>query len=103
MLRELGYSVLDAPDARSALHIIDATRQIALLFTDIGLPGGTNGRQLADEAVRRRPALKVLFTSGYARDAIVHHDRLDPGVQLITKPFAFGALAAKIRAVLDEP
>jgi PAS domain S-box-containing protein len=103
MLRELGYTVLDAPDGRSALRIIDAHREIALLFTDIGLPGGMNGRQLADEVLRRRPALKVLFTSGYARNAIVHHGRLDPGVQLITKPFAYAGLAAKVRAVLDEP
>jgi PAS domain S-box-containing protein len=103
MLRELGYRVLDAPDGPTALRLIDAHRDIALLFTDVGLPGGMNGRQLADEALRRRPALKVLFTSGYARNAIVHHGRLDPGVQLITKPFAFSALAIKIRAVLDEP
>jgi CheY-like chemotaxis protein len=85
------------------LRLIDAHRDITLLFTDVGLPGGMNGRQLADEALRRRPALKVLFTSGYARNAIVHHGRLDPGVHLITKPFTFSALAAKIRGVLDEP
>ena len=103
MLRELGYHVFDAPDARTGLRVLDAHREIALLFTDVGLPGGMNGRQLADEALRRRPALKVLFTSGYARNAIVHHGRLDPGVQLITKPFTFSGLAAKIRGVLDEP
>ncbi|MGA3401170.1 MAG: PAS domain S-box protein [Acetobacteraceae bacterium] len=103
MLRELGYGVRDAPDGPTALRLIDAHRDITLLFTDVGLPGGMNGRQLADEALRRRPALKVLFTSGYARNAIVHHGRLDPGVHLITKPFTFSALAAKIRGVLDEP
>ncbi len=103
MLRELGYHVFDAPDARTGLRALDAHREIALLFTDVGLPGGMNGRQLADEALRRRPALKVLFTSGYARNAIVHNGRLDPGVQLITKPFTFSGLAAKIRGVLDEP
>jgi PAS domain S-box-containing protein len=103
MLTELGYRVLDAPDGPSGLRVLDAHRDLALLFTDVGLPGGMNGRQLADEALRRRPALKVLFTSGYARNAIVHHGRLDPGVQLITKPFAFAALAAKVRSVLDEP
>jgi len=69
------------------------------VFTDIGLPGGMNGRQLADEARRRRPALKVLFTNGYARNAIVHHGRLDPGLDLIVKPFDYAALAAKLRAV----
>ncbi|HEY3846734.1 MAG TPA: PAS domain S-box protein, partial [Acetobacteraceae bacterium] len=103
MLRELGYCVLDAPDGPSGLRMIDAHRDIALLFTDVGLPGGMNGRQLADEALRRRPALKVLFTSGYARNAIVHHGRLDPGVQLLTKPFTFSGLAIKVRGVLDEP
>jgi DNA-binding response OmpR family regulator len=65
------------------------------------LPGGMNGRQLADEAQRRRAGLKVLFMSGYARNAIVHHGRLDPGVELIVKPFTYAGLAAKIRRVLD--
>ena len=85
------------------LRLLDSRREIALLFTDVGLPGGMNGRQLADEARRRRPGLKVLFTTGYARNAIVHHGRLDPGVQLITKPFTFAGLAAKFRQVLDGP
>jgi PAS domain S-box-containing protein len=103
LARELDYQVLDAADAAAALHLLDSRREIALLFTDVGLPGGMNGRQLADEARRRRPGLKVLFTSGYARNAIVHHGRLDPGVQLITKPFTFAGLAAKFRQVLDSP
>jgi DNA-binding response OmpR family regulator len=83
------------------LRILASHREVALLLTDVGLPGGMNGRQLADEARRRRADLKVLFTSGYARNAIVHHGRLDIGVGLITKPFAFAELAAKVRAVLD--
>jgi PAS domain S-box-containing protein len=103
LVRELGYRVLDAADAAGALHLIDSRHEIALLFTDVGLPGGMNGRQLAEEARRRRPGLKVLFTSGYARNAIVHHGRLDPGVQLITKPFTFAGLGAKLRQVLDSP
>ena len=74
---------------------------IRLLFTDIGLPGGINGRQLADEARRRRPGLSVLFTTGYARNAIVHHGRLDPGVELIVRPYTYEALARKIRAMLE--
>jgi nitrogen-specific signal transduction histidine kinase/CheY-like chemotaxis protein len=102
MLMELGYRVLDAQDGASALRQLESETDISLLFTDVGLPGGMNGRQLADEALRRRPDLKVLFTSGYARNAIVHHGRLDPGVQLITKPFAFVDLAAKIRQLLDS-
>ena len=74
---------------------------VDLLFTDVVMPGGMNGRQLADEAVRRRPGLKVLFTTGYTRNAIVHHGRLDPGVQMIGKPFSFDELGAKVRALLD--
>jgi PAS domain S-box-containing protein len=101
--RELGYRVIEAPDAAVALRLLDANKEIDLLFTDVGLPGGVNGRQLADEARRRRPGLKVLFTSGYAQNAIVHHGRLDPGVQLITKPFTFTDLALKLRQVLDSP
>jgi DNA-binding response OmpR family regulator len=65
------------------------------------MPGGVNGRQLAEEAVRRRPGLKVLYTTGYTRNAIVHHGRLDPGIDLITKPYSFQDLAAKVRARLD--
>ena len=101
LARELGYRVLEAPDATTALRLIDGHGEIALLFTDVGLPGGMNGRQLAEEAERRRPDLKVVFTSGYARNAIVHHGRLDPGVQLITKPYTFAGLAAKFRQVLN--
>jgi CheY-like chemotaxis protein len=102
-LIELGYKVLAAADARSALHLVQSTDALDLLFTDVVLAGGMNGRELAREAQRRRPSLKVLFTTGYTRNAIVHHGRLDPGVQLINKPFTFDALAAKIRAVLDLP
>ena len=102
MLRELGYNVLAAVDGHAALRMLDAHSEIALLFTDVGLPGGMNGRQLADEAQRRRSELKVLFTSGYARNAIVHHGHLDPGVELIAKPFTFTALATKVRRILGD-
>ena len=78
-----------------------ASLRIRLLFTDVGLPGGMNGRQLADQARRQRPELLVLFTTGYARNAIVHGGILDPGTHLLPKPFTHGALAAKIRALLD--
>jgi PAS domain S-box-containing protein len=101
MLRELGYRVVDAPDGSSGLRQLDAHQEIELIFTDVGLPGGMNGREFADEALRRRAGLKVLFTTGYAQNAVVHHGRLDPGVELITKPFTYAALAAKIRRVLD--
>ena len=101
ILEELGYRVLEAPNGPSALEILERQPDVALLFTDVGLPGGMNGRQLAEEACRRRPGLEVLFTTGYARNAIVHDGRLDPGVQLITKPFSFAGLAAKVRDLLD--
>ncbi|MGH6742081.1 MAG: ATP-binding protein, partial [Bradyrhizobium sp.] len=95
ILAELGYLVLEAHDGQSALHVLN-DHKVNLLFTDVVMPGGMNGRQLADEAVRRQPGLKVLFTTGYTRNAIVHHGRLDAGVQMIGKPFAFSDLAAKV-------
>jgi signal transduction histidine kinase/DNA-binding response OmpR family regulator len=101
ILRELGYAVLEAPNGRIALELLQQHPEIALLFTDVGLPGGMNGRVLADTARQQRRDLKVLFTTGYARNAIVHDGRLDPGVQLITKPFTYAAVAGKIRDVLD--
>ena len=101
ILGELGYRVIEAPNGLSALRQLDAHPETNLLLTDVGLPGGMNGRQLADEALRRKAGLKVLFASGYARNAIVHHGRLDPGVQLIMKPFTYAGLAAKVRRVLD--
>jgi CheY-like chemotaxis protein len=101
ILRELGYSILEASTGAAALRLLDAHPEIDLLFTDVGLPGGMNGRQLADAARQRRPDLKILFTTGYARNAIVHEGRLDPGVQLVTKPFTYAAVGAKLRDILD--
>ena len=102
-VRELGYDVLEARDGVNALNLLRQTPagDIDLLFSDVVLPGGMNGQQLAQQAVVLHPRLKVLFATGYARDVIVHHGRLDPGVQLITKPFAYDDLAARIRSVLD--
>src|SRR5262249_1822713 len=101
MLEKLGLTVLEARDGAAALTLLEARADTALLFTDVGLPGKWNGRQLAEEAVRRVPTLKVLYTSGYARNAIVHSGRLDAGVQLLSKPYTFGDLTAKVIAVLD--
>ena len=100
-LMELGYRVLEADGAASALAILDGRTDIQLLFTDIVMPD-TNGRRLADEAVKRQPGLKVLFTTGYTRNAVVHNGILDPGVALIGKPFTIEELAAKVREVLDS-
>jgi PAS domain S-box-containing protein len=100
-LAELGYRVLPATNGAAALEILDSGNDIDLLFTDVVMPGGLNGRQLADEAVRRRPGLKVLFTTGYTRNAIMHHGRLDPGVEMVGKPFSSDELIRKVRAILD--
>ena len=102
-LRELGYRVIQAPNGAAALEVLDRGNEVDLLFTDVVMPGGLNGRQLATEAAKRRPKLRVLYTTGYARNAIVHHGRLDPGVQLISKPFTLQDLGKKIRDVLDAP
>ncbi len=97
--RELGCTVHQAGSGAEALAVLEGNADIALLFTDIGLPGTMNGRQLADAAVARRPELKVLFTTGYTANAIVHHGMLDPGVNFIGKPFSISALAAKIKGM----
>lgn len=101
VLRELGYKVLEAANGRIALDLLQANHDIALLFTDVVLPEGLDGRELANEAARRRPGLKVLFTTGYSRNAIVHNGRLDADVNLIGKPFTFRELALRVRRLLD--
>ncbi len=103
VLRELGYRVIEAGDGPAALAALDAEPgRIDLLFTDVVLPRGMTGAVLAAEAQAKRPELKVLFTTGYARNAIVHHGRLDPGVQLLPKPFTYTDLAARVREMLDQ-
>jgi CheY-like chemotaxis protein len=103
VLRELGYRVLEAADGPAALRELKAgDGAIDLLFTDVVLPGGMNGDELAQRARTLRPDLKVLFTTGYARDGVVHEGRLDAGVALITKPFAYAELAARVRDMLDS-
>jgi nitrogen-specific signal transduction histidine kinase len=102
ILRELGYRVIEAHDGPSALRLLERQARVDLLFTDVVLPGGMTGAQVAARAREFRPDLRVLFTTGYARNAIVHHGRLDRGVRLITKPFTSSDLATKVRDVLDE-
>ncbi len=101
-LQSLGYKTLVAADAAEALAIVDAGEKFDLLFTDVIMPGQMNGRQLAQEVARRRPSLKVLFTSGYAQNAISHHGRLDPGVLLLSKPYRRGDLARMVRLALAD-
>ena len=100
-LGELGYRVFEADGGVAALRMPDAHPEITLLFTDIVMPD-MNGRKLADEARRRRPDLKVLYTTGYTRNAVVHNGVVDPGVALIGKPFTLDQLAAKVREVLES-
>jgi CheY-like chemotaxis protein len=99
-IESLGYAAVAAAGADEALDIIDQTAKIDLLFTDTIMPGGMNGRQLVDEALKRRPALKVLYTSGYSEDVVVHQGRLDPGVLLLVKPYRKTELARMIRVAL---
>jgi CheY-like chemotaxis protein len=101
VLRELGYCVLEAPDGHRGLELLKDRSDVDLLLTDVVLPG-LNGRELADQALQLRPDLKVLFTTGYTRNAIVHNGRLDDDVSLITKPFTFEGLASKVRKLLDS-
>ncbi|MGJ5177142.1 PAS domain S-box protein [Bradyrhizobium oligotrophicum] len=97
----LGYTTLAAANAAEALEMLDRRPEIDLLFTDVIMPGGMNGRQLADAARARRPSLKMLFTSGYTENAIVHHGRLDAGVLLLAKPYRKPDLARMIRIALE--
>jgi two-component system NtrC family sensor kinase len=102
-LEERGYRVVTAPDGPAALTLLDglSDAKVDLLLTDVILPGGMNGRQLADAVAQRRPGTKVLYITGYTRNAIIHHGRLDPDIELLTKPFTAEALARKLRQILD--
>jgi len=101
-IESLGYTTLEARNAAEALDAIGNAATIDLLFTDVIMPGSMNGRQLVDEALKRRPSLKTLFTSGYTENAIVHHGRLDSGVLLLAKPYRKSDLARMIRMALDS-
>lgn len=99
VLSELGYAFVEAGDANSAVPILDSAQRIDLLISDVGLPG-MNGRQLAEIGRQYRPDLKVLFITGYAEHAAVRGGFLDPGMQMITKPFTFDLLTAKVREII---
>lgn len=101
VLRELGYAVIEASTAEAALVQLQSEGRIDLLFTDVVLPGIT-GAALAQEARRLQPLLGVLFTTGYSRNAIIHHGRVDPGVSVLPKPFTFDQLARKVRELIDR-
>jgi signal transduction histidine kinase len=102
VLEQLGYRVLAASDAKEALRLLSDGKHVDLLFTDIVLPGAITGRVLADQAKDMRPDLRVLYTTGYTRNAIVHQGRLDPDVHLLNKPYTQQSLARKVRDMLDS-
>ena len=100
-VQSLGYKTIATGNTADALAIINGDTELDLLFTDVIMAGAMNGRQFADAALKLRPSLKVLFTSGYTKDAIIHHGRLDPGVLLLAKPYRRSDLARMIRVALE--
>ncbi len=101
-LDELGYTVIEAGEGASALKVLNSERTIDLLITDVGLPGGLNGRQVADAARIARPDLKVLFITGYAENAVLNHGHLDQGMHVLTKPFQMDVFARKVKALIAD-
>jgi CheY-like chemotaxis protein len=102
VLEEHGYISIEAPDGAAGLKILQSDTRIDLLITDVGLPGGINGRQVADAARITRPHLKVLFITGYAENAAVGNGHLGPGMEIMTKPFVMTELGSKIRTLIDR-
>jgi len=100
VLEDLGYTAIEAADGPAGLQVLRSDARIDLLVTDVGLPGGLNGRQVADAARAVRPDLKVLFITGYAENAVLSHGHLDAGMHVLTKPFAMEALAGRIKELI---
>ena len=102
VLEDLGYTAIEAADGSAGLKVLQSDVRIDLLVTDVGLPGGMNGRQLADAARVARSGLKVLFITGYAENAVLSHGHLEPGMHVLTKPFAMDVLAARMRELIGD-
>jgi CheY-like chemotaxis protein len=102
-LEDLGYSTIEAIDGVQALSLLEARPPIDLLITDVGLPNGINGRQLADAVRARQPNLKILFITGYAENAVIGEHQLEPGMHLLTKPYEMDVLAQRVRDLLSRP
>ncbi|QJD99155.1 PAS domain-containing protein [Massilia forsythiae] len=100
VLEDLGYTAIEAADSVAGLKVLQSDARIDLLVTDVGLPGGMNGRQMADAGRERRPGLKVLFITGYAENSLIGNGHLKPGMQVLTKPFAVDLLGAKIKELI---
>ena len=103
VLTDAGYRAIEAVDGLEGLKVLQSGVRVDLLITDVGLPGGMNGRQVADAGRAIRPDLKVMFITGYAENAVVSHGHLDPGMQIITKPFAIDDLRNKINEMIETP
>jgi PAS domain S-box-containing protein len=101
-LKELGYCAIEAVDGAAGLKVLQSSMRIDLLITDVGLPNGMNGRQVADAARQLRPAIKILFITGYAENAVFNHGHLEHGMQVVTKPFEIAELGRRIRAIISE-
>jgi len=101
ILEDLGYAAIEAGDSATGLKVLQSDVRIDLLVTDVGLPGGMNGRQMADAARGHRPDLKVLFITGYAENAVLGNGTLPPGMAVLTKPFAMDTMAARIRSMIE--
>jgi CheY-like chemotaxis protein len=100
VLTDLGYTAIEAGDGATGLKVINSDARIDLLVTDVGLPGGLNGRQVADAARKVRPDMKVLFITGYAENAVLSHGHLEPGMHVLTKPFEMDELATRVRDLI---
>ena len=103
VLSDLGYTAIEAADSQAGLRVLQSDVRIDLLVTDVGLPGGMNGRQMADAGRETRPDLKVLFITGYAENSVLNDGRLAPGMAVMTKPFAIDAMATRIREIITAP
>ncbi len=103
VLEDLGYAAIEAADSAAGLEVLQSDMRIDLLITDVGLPGGMNGQQVADAGRVWRPGLKVLFITGYAENAVAGNGDLEPGMQVLTKPFAIDALASRIKEFITAP
>jgi CheY-like chemotaxis protein len=101
VLEEAGYVVIEAENGAAGLSVLQSDARIDLLITDVGLPGGLNGRQVAEAARNTRPDLKVLFVTGFAENAVIAHDHLDRGMHLIAKPFVMAAFANKVAEIIE--
>jgi CheY-like chemotaxis protein len=103
VLAESHYRIIQAGDGHAALKVLQSTEPIHLMVSDVGLPGGMNGRQLADAARVMRKDLKILFITGYAENAAVGNGHLEPGMEILAKPFAMSTFANKVREMIEQP